>query len=296
MEDEIEELDAEVADIDDKIQELRSAKEPTEEQKKELATLQADKKSRLSKRTTMLLGRTKAAEERARKAEERLRDLEEKFTKTSDEFSKRLPTATRERQKVKFDGEEFFTDTALQQMVNEGEMTEAEAWEHQEARRVAAAAERIAKKDEKKSFERTRQETIASVLEEYPQLNPSHPKYNLKDPFTAEVDRLLRNGYQFKPDGLKNAVEDAKKLLRITDKRPDLSDEFSVNEGGSGSGTERKPASKVTLLDWEQENAIRMYVNTGMTNPKTGKVYTKQEAIEKALQAKQRRAEELAAR
>lgn len=283
-----------VLDIEDKIADLRAAKDQTAEQRAELAQLQADRKTRLQKRTTALLGRAKAAEEKARQAEERVRSLEDKFTVAE----KRLPAEKASRAKVTFDGEEFFTDNSLRSMVSAGEMTEEDAWAHQEERRVAAAAERMSKKSEKSSFEKTRQETINNVLTDYPQLNPQHSKYNKEDPLTKEVDRLLRNGYQFKPDGLKLAVDDAKRFLRITDKRPDLSDELGVTRGDSSRNgdEEGRREKKIELSDWEADNAVRMWVNTGMTNPKTGRTYTKTEALEKALLAKKNRALETATR
>lgn len=279
--------------IEEKIADLRSVKDATQAQKDELATLQADRKTRLQRRTTALLGRAKAAEEKARQAEERVKNLEDKFTVAE----RRLPAEKTTRAKVTFDGEDFFTDASLRSMVSAGEMTEDDAWSHQEERRVAAAADRMSKKSEKNSFEKTRQETIASVLGEYPQLNPQNAKYNKEDPLTKEVDRLLRNGYQYKPDGLKIAVEDARRFLRITDKKPDLSDEFGVTRSEFGNEESiQRGEKKIILSDWESDNAIRMWVNTGMINPKTNKPYTKPEALEKALNAKKNRASEMAAR
>lgn len=292
MEDEIEDIDVAINEIDEKIDAIRSGEKVTDEQKAELVQLQGDKKSRLSKRTTMLLGRTKAAEERARKAEEETQRLREDFTKAE----KRLPAEKGSRAKVTFDGEEFFTDTSLQSMVRDGEMTESEAWDHQESRRVAAAADRISKKTEKQTFESKRQQTIKEVLDEHPELNPAHAKYSMKDPLTAEVDRLLRRGYQFQPDGLKNAVEDAKKNLRIGEKRPDLSDQFSSTGSDGAPDRSAREGKKVELLEWEIDNAVRMYVNSGLTNAKTGKPFTRQEAIDKALQAKKNRAAEMSTR
>lgn len=287
-------IDDGVDAIEEKISDLRSVKDATEAQKAELATLQADRKTRLQKRTTALLGRAKAAEEKARIAQEEVTRLREDFTKAE----KRLPAAPTSKQKVTFDGEEFFTDASLRSMVSAGEMTEDDVWAHQEERRVAAAADRMSKKSEKNSFEKTRQETINNVLTDYPQLNPAHAKYNKEDPLTKEVDRLLRNGYQFKPDGLKLAVDDAKRYLRITDKKPDLSEEFGVTRDtgvGEDEGNDRRE-KKIILSDWESDNAIRMWVNTGMVNPKTGKTYTKAEALDKALLAKKNRALETATR
>lgn len=285
-------VDDELIEVEDKIRDLRGVKEPTEEQKEELKTLQVDRKSRLEKRTKGLIGRAKAAEEKARLADERVRQLEEKFAVAE----KRLPVEKKSHQKVVFDGEEFYNDASLRSLVQSGEMTEDEAWDHQEQRRIVAAADRISKKNEKNTFESTRNKTIQEVLKEYPKLNPTHPKYDIEDPFTAEVDRLLRNGYQSRPDGLKNAVEDAKRNLRISDKRPDVSDDFSVASSSGTGGREQRVTKKVALEDWEEENAIRMWVNTGMTNPKTGRVYTKTEAIAKSLEAKTKRMEEMATR
>lgn len=293
MEDDIESIDAEIEGLDEQIETIKSGKEITDAQRAELAKLQGEKKSRLTKRTTALLGRTKAAEERARRAEERAEKLENDFRSAKDNIESRLPAAKGTRAKVTFDGEEFYTDVSLQSMVKDGEMTETEAWEHQENRRVAAAADRISKNGEKKSFEKTRQETIQSVLKDNPKLNPQHKDYDINDPFTAEVDRLLRNGYQFKPDGLKLAVEDAKRYLRLDTKRQDLSDEFSL-PGSEGVPGRSKAEKKIEMSEWEQENAVRMYVNSGMTNPKTGKPYTRQEAIDRGLTAKKNRVLETA--
>lgn len=289
MEDDIEVIDSEIEGFDEKIDAIRSGKEITDSQRAELASLQAEKKSRLSKRTTVLLGRTKAAEDRARKAEERATKLEEEFKSARSDIERRLPAEKGTRAKVTLDGEDFYTDASLQAMVRDGEMSETEAWDHQEQRRAALAADRISKKTEKQSFESKRQATIKEVLDEYPQLNPAHPKYDVKDPLTAEVDKLLRRGYQFQPDGLKNAVEDAKRNLRLDTKRPDLSDQFSVTGSEGNPDRSSRADKKIEMSEWEQDNAVRMYVNSGMVNPKTNKPYTRQEAIDKGLAAKKNR-------
>lgn len=287
-------IEQELIDINDKIADLRTIKEQTPEQKAELAELIDKRKNRTQKRIDTYAGRAKAAEERARKAEEEVARLRTDFSAAE----KRLPVERKSLAKVTFDGEEFYTDASLRSMVEAGDMTEQEAWDHQEGRRVAAAADRLTKKNEKQTFESKRNQTIQEVLKEYPQLNPTHPKYSLDDPFTKEVDRLLRNGYQFQPDGLKNAVEDAKRLLRMSDRRPDISDDLGVtrDNGAGGENTRRLGEKKVELTEWEQDNAVRMWVNTGMTNPKTGKIYTKAEAIEKALLAKKNRMAEMSTR
>lgn len=286
-------VEQELIEINDKISDLRAVKEQTPEQKAELSELIEKRKSRTQKRIDSYAGRAKAAEERARKAEEKALELEQKFNVAE----KRLPAERKSHQKVSFDGEEFYTDASLRSLVQAGDMTEDEAWDHQEQRRVAAAADRLSKKSTQKTFEDTRKETIQAVLKEHPKLNPNHPQYNADDPFTAEVDRLLRNGYQVHADGLRRAVEDAKRYLRISDKRPDISDDLSVaSSSASGGDPTKRQTKKVSLEPWEEDNAVRMWVNTGMTNPKTGKVYTKTEAVAKALEAKTRRAEELATR
>lgn len=286
------EKDQDLLDTEDKIGDLRKVKEPTQEQQDELKKLQKHRQSRYQERLNEFSGKAKSAEDRARQAELKAQQLEDRLNK----MESRQGTSPKNHQKVTFDGDEFYTDAALQAMIASNEMSESEAWDHQEQRRVAAAAERIAKKGEKQSFEKVRNETIATVLKDHPQLNPAHSKYSLDDPFTAEVDRLLRNGYQFKPDGLKVAVEDAKRNLRMTDKRPDLSDDLSVTRSSGGNDTPRAKGKKVELEDWEADNAIRMWHNSGMTNPKTGKGYTKTEAVEKALQAKTKRVEDMATR
>ena len=76
----------------------------------------------------------------------------------------------------------------------------------------------------------------------------------------------------------------AKQILKTTDTRPDVSHEQSVGRPGSSTSSGRE---QVALTQTEQETAVRLY--SSIINPVTGKQYTEQEAINKALKVKKAR-------
>jgi hypothetical protein len=77
------------------------------------------------------------------------------------------------------------------------------------------------------------------------------------------------------------------KLLGLSNKRPDMSEDFSL---GQNRGTTPLTSDRdVALSPEEKEIAVRTYVMGGVMNPSTGRVYTEKEAIEKTLKAKQAR-------
>ena len=287
IDDVVADKDAEIAETDSQIQELLDVDTRTPEQQKELDDLKKQRKGQVQGRINEL---TKARREAERQLEQER--LEAQRLRSELEEAKKVskPKASNRYDQFEINGKMFYTDEALSQMVEDGKMTQAEAWNHQKAViREEAKAELKKELKEESSIsetERIKQETIKDVLSEFPHFNPNHPNHNPNDPLYKEASRILANGYASNPRGIRLAIDEAKRLLNI--KRPDLSDDLSVASSSNVSQESRRE-KKVELSDFEQEQAIRLYVFGGKQNPKTGKAYTKAEAIEKALKAKRER-------
>lgn len=284
--------DADIQETDSQISELLGVDKRTPEQEQELKELKQQRKNQVQERINELTKARREAErqlEREREEAERLRqELEEE--RKRGKYNK--PNAGKYEQ-VEINGKMFYTDEALSQRVADGVMTQSEAWAHQKAaiKEEAKAELKADLKNEStvNETERIRQETIKEVLEEYPHFNPRHENHNPNDPLYKEASRLLNNGYASNPRGIKLAIDDAKRLLGLDRKRPDVSDEFSV-AGNSAATPDSRREKKVELSEFEQEQAIRLYVYGARINPATGVVFTKKEAIEKAIKAKRDRA------
>jgi hypothetical protein len=272
------EKDDDLKEAESKIGELLKEKERTPEQEEELKELKTKRQNRYNERLRELTQqRRKEAERAARaeaKAEELLKKLEEKSPQPS--------AKTMHREQIAINGKSFFTDRALSQMVQAGEMTQDDAWQHQQERIEEKAVSRLKTERQQDDQRRQQEEDIKWVLGKYPKFNPQHPNHNPNDPIYKEANRLIDKGYR----SLRSAVEDAEEKIGKNNQRPDLSDDLSVAQSG---GSETKRSKTVELSDYETENAVRFYVFGGRTNPSTGKIYTEAEAIQKAMKAKQER-------
>lgn len=288
------EKDEDLKGTEDKIGELLKSKERTPEQEQELTDLKKHRQGRYNERLNEFKKSERQASERAARAEARAEELQRQMDER-EKATERQPRSGSYEQ-VTINGKSFYTDEALERMVQDGKMTQADAWKQQRAAIKAEAVEeaKVGLKEEtqKSEYERVKEETIKDVLKEYPQFNPQHKDHNPDDPVYKEASRLLANGYGNNPRGIRLAIDDAKKILRVGEKRPDLSEELSV--GRNGNAPDSSKTKTVVLDDYQQESAYRMYVLTGKINPTTNKVYTRQEAIQKAMKAQQSRNAELA--
>jgi len=178
-------------------------------------------------------------------------------------------------------------------MVKAGDLTDADAFTLQQQRNKIQMKEEILSEikaeDKKTQDKRVRDEDQAKVLSKYPQFSNKHPDHNPEDPLYKEVTRLWNNGYAYNPKGLSQAITDAKKILRMSDTAPDLSNEFNVNSASAPGKTAEKD---VEFTQEEEEASIRVYTMGGaQDNPKTGRPYTIEEAIKKGKEAKKKRLE-----
>jgi len=286
MEKEINKLSDE--QVEKELKDLRGKQDVTAEEKEKLEILKEERQSRLDKRIKMKDSERLAAINRAEQLEKQL----EEERKKREELESKNKTVSIVNDTVEFDGRKFYTDKALRSMVDAGELTAEEAYEHQQERIEAKVTERVIKRNigntKEEEERKTRAEDAEKIARDYPQFNPKHPDHDPEDPLFKKANELWMEGYHANPRGLSKAIERAKEILGYTKERPDLSDEFSVAR--SKSTVDRSIPSTVALTAEEKDFYVRMYVMGNIVNPKTNRTYTESEAIAKGLAMKAKNA------
>lgn len=274
--------------VEKELKDLRGKQDVTAEEKEKLEILKEERQSRLDKRIKMKDSERLAAINRAEQLEKQL----EEERKKREELESKNKTVSIVNDTVEFDGRKFYTDKALRSMVDAGELTAEEAYEHQQERIEAKVTERVIKRNigntKEEEERKTRAEDAEKIARDYPQFNPKHPDHDPEDPLFKKANELWMEGYHANPRGLSKAIERAKEILGYTKERPDLSDEFSVAR--SKSTVDRSIPSTVALTAEEKDFYVRMYVMGNIVNPKTNRTYTESEAIAKGLSMKAKNA------
>lgn len=281
----LEDLDLEQADIEEKIEELSKMEKRTSDQDAELIKLRGDKKKLLTtriqhKHSEMLAEKNKReiAEKRAAELQKQLDERNENNTRVTVGNGNIKPSIT-------IDGQKFYTNQELDALVKSGEMTQAEAQDAYDDRQAAKAASINSQKNQKQNEMQIRNEDMKKVLDEHPEFNPQHPDHNPDDPLFKEADRIYRNGYSSNWKGLSLALDEAKRILGVkASSRPDRTSDLEITS--STSPADKTTGKKVELTDKEAEWAIQYYCYGSIKNSETGKAYTRQEALAKALKIK----------
>lgn len=268
-------------DLDKSINDLTSKETRSEEEETQLKDAKTEKHGRFQKRFDKITWEKKTAQEENEKLKAEIEGLK----KPAD--APKAPII--DKKTVAIGNQEYFTDETLTAMVKNGEITNDKAFSYQTERQEAAITQKVLGKISKTEKENTETEQrttdMQKVLKEYPHFAKNHPDHNENDPLYLEATEIYQNGYNTKPNGLSLAVQKAKKVLRIDDKKPDLSDEFNLR-GPSAPGAIPKDAP-VELSTYEEDAAERTYRD--IINPVTGRGYTRSEAIIKAKNAKKAR-------
>ena len=271
---------------DVRYKELNEKSDRTEDETKELGTLKQEYQTRAQKRIDQLTFKAKSEAERAEVLEKENKELQERIDNPPED----KPIIPSKTESITIDGVKHLTNVSLQSMVDNDELTSAEAYKLQQERVEASAADKVYNKikteQERDKAITARKEDADKVLKEYPQFNKSHPDFNPSDPLYAEATRIYNNGYSSNPNGLSLAIQEAKKILGLNKRTPDLSNELSVSDPSAPDKVVKK---EVPFTNDEVEAAKRMYVLGGVTNPSTGRVYTDEEAIATAKKSKEGR-------
>ena len=268
---------------DEQIRELESKQDATDEDRESLVELKKRKAEKTRVRISELLQDRKMARS---EAEEYKRQLAETNAKIA-ELEKKIPAERPaiEQESIVIDGKSYYTDKALKRMVDGGQISDSDAFAHARSRDKAEIKAEVKQEmhgaTQQERLKQQYNQSLLNVVKERPEFDPKHKDHNPNDPLFVEVNDLLTSGLRYDPDGPMKALKKAKRILGMSDKRPDMSENFSVH--GSTPPSSREVRDKeVTLTEEQKDTAIRMYCRGDAINPKTGRAYTETEAIAKA--------------
>lgn len=264
--------------------ELNQKADRTEEEESELKDLKANYGKKAQEKIKGYLSRAKAAEQAAEERERELERIRAELEEERRAKEERSQPIVRE-EAVSIDGKKYYTDSTLQAMIQNKELSEAEAYRHQQERIKAEIKWDLRQEQEQErkqtEFQRIREEDQNKVLREYPHFSKRHSNFNPEDELYKLANELFAEGYFNQPDGLSKSINRAKQILGRDKPNPDVSNDLSVEGSGMSGPQGRQEKSKEVKLSKEQEDAaIRIW--TSRVNPKTGRNYTESEALEKA--------------
>lgn len=284
------EKDEDLKATESRIVELRQKKERTPEEEKEFKDLRQHHRGRVEEQILAERERATAQQERAAKAEQALEDARRRLEEIQEQKKEQMHSGNgSENESFMINGKKFYTDEAIALRVQKGFMTQKEGWAMQrEAIKEEAKAE-IRGDAPRQESDRVRKESLEYVRKQgYGwMLDEKDPKFNANDPLYKEANALWSEGLQYNPDGPRLALERAKKTLGKDVTREDRSDDLSIAKNNSASESNASKARTIVLSEIEQGNALRYWPT--VDNPKTGRKYTDQEALAKALEAKRKR-------
>jgi len=279
--------------IESKLSEISSKPDKTEDDVKEIETLKKEKTNRYQKRIDQLTWKTKSTAEELENERKKREELEaeiERLKGKEPETTQKIKRTT-----VTAGGQTYFTNEALRDMIDKGEITEAEAYKHQEERITALASDMAYQKIKSEESMKTAQETLRKdaddILKKYPHFEKNHPDFNPNDALYKKTNEILSTyidqstGRILNPRAYSLSVKLAEDLLGVNRKSPDLSDEFNLHSPNAPK-KEKQEDKEIPLTSEEKEVAIRMYVLKAETNPRTGRPFTEAEAVAKATKAK----------
>lgn len=271
---------------EERLNELYEKKELSDDEKKEIDILKSSRKDRYQKRLDKMKSNELAAKHEAELAKQRAEDAEKRIKALEEEKKVKIGRVIEET--IEIDGKHYPTDRALKSMIEAGELTDEEAWGRKEERDKEEISfktvQKLRNENKQNEVRSIREADLAGVLKQYPRFDKNHPDHDPSDPLFKETLRLLANGYSVNPRGISEAVKDAKRILRVADDNPDITDDISLRS--SNPPRERGKDTEIQLTDHEKEYAAKLYQNT--INPKTGKTYTPEEAVAKHKKAKER--------
>lgn len=284
------EKDEDLKATESRIVELRQKKDRTPEEETEFKELRQHHRGRVEEQILSERERASAQQERAAKAEQALEDARRRLEEI-EEGKKQQTSTGSENESMMINGKKFYTDEAISLRVQKGLMTQKEGWAMQREAIKEEAKFEMQGGDQKREQDRIRGESLEFVKKEgYGwMLDAKDPKHNSNDPLYKEANRLWEDGLKFDPDGPRKALVYAKRLLGKDVQREDRSEDLGVPKNNASNESNASKEKRIVLSDIESQNAIRYWVDGNVKNPKTGKNYTEQEALAKAIEAKRKR-------
>lgn len=285
------EKDEDLKATEARIYELRKKEARTSEEEAEFKDLKKHHRGRVEEQISNERDRAQKETERAVRAEQALEDAKKRLEELQNKRDERTSSNGSETETVTINGKTFYTDEAIALRVQKGLMTQSDGWKMQRSLIKEEAVAEAKAEDPRKDWLKKRDESLKYVKEQgYGwMVDNKDPKYNPNDPLFKEANRLWSMGLEHNPDGPRLALEEAKKNLGMDIKKQDMSEYFGMPKNNSATESNANRGKTIVLSDIENANAIRFWVHGNVTNPKTGKIYTESEALQKALEAKKKR-------
>lgn len=273
--------------LEKELKDLTGKTDVTPEEKEKLSTLKEERQTRYQKKIDKMHSENLAAKNRSAQLEKELADQKAETERIRNENqAKAKPRIVEDT--VDIAGKKYYTDESLTSMVAAQDLTPQQAYQHQQARMKAEIKDETIRElkgeDEKVRLKKEFEEDKKNVLDKYPHFDPNNPDHDPEDQLYKLASELWVESYRNNSKGLSQAISRAKQILRMSDQRPDVSDDLSVGRTRSSADITKQGEREVSLNADEKEAAIRMY--GGIINPATNRNYTDNEAIVKATKAK----------
>lgn len=273
--------------VDKELNDLKGRSDVTPEEKSKLFELKEERQTRLDLKIKKLHSEKLAEKNKADQLEKKLADQQTEIDRINKENQSRVKPKIVD-DTVEIAGKKYYTDDSLTSMVAAQELTPQQAYQHQQSRMKAEIKDETIRElkgeETKNESKRIFDDDRKSVLSRYPHFDLNHKDHDPEDPLYKLASELWVEGYQSNPKGLSKAIDRAKQILRMSDERPDVSNEHSVGRNRSSSDRLSGEEREVSMSADEKDAASRMY--GGIVNPATGRNYTEAEAIIKATKAK----------
>ncbi len=275
----------------ERLDELYSKKERNADEQKEFDELKKERGSSFQKKIDMVISEKKELEHLYGKQSKEVEEMRQEIEELKQKENARPKEIVKET--VKVGDKEWFTDSTLQKMIEGKEISESDAWAYKSKRDkeevILEAVNRIEGKKNQETEVSLRTKDQEWVIENYPYFKKGHKDHNPDDELYKLADELFKESYYLDPQGLSKSIKRAEKILGKS-ARIDVSDDLSMRRSRGEDGHTKK-SDNLSLSEDEKEIAHRMYNMSGTVNPKTGRVYTKDEAESRALEGKKKRLE-----
>lgn len=270
-----------------RLKELQDKTDHSDEEKQEFETLKTEKTTRFQKRIDQLTWKAKEAEERFGKASSEVDDLRRKVEELE---TKQVKPAVRPTQEtVQVGNQQFYSDDTLLAMIETGELTQNKAYELQRQRERAVIKDDLRnefkQENEKQTEQQSRKKDADVVLKAHPEFSKDHYKYDPNNPLLKLTSELYEEGYKHDPSGLSRAMRRAEQILGGKNVNLDLSDNLNLSRPSAPESRSEK-SEEIKITQDEEEIAVRMHCRGDSINRKTGRPYTRDEAIAKYKRAK----------
>ena len=278
--------DEEVQEKEARLEELYEKDAKTEVEKEEIKSLKTEVKEARRIKLAEIANDAKLSKFRAEEAKR-----ETETIKAEKEALEKKPKPVEKvvgERYIELNGKQYYTNEALQEMIDSNKMTIKEANSHAEDRdeekRYLRFKERSKQEEVKDSFFKSQAEDWEIVKKKHPEFEKSHPKFDPDNPLYKEANDLFVSGFHTHSKGFSKALEKAEKILGIDKVKPDITDDLTVEIGGSPN--KAKGGEEVVLTEYEKDSAEKQFCRGDVINPRTNRPYTKEEAVIRALKAK----------